>query len=212
MRCLLLMVLGLGGATLFILGLSLDNTALRMLAKPLPLIALLLWLRRAPRGHYRRWISLGLLWSLIGDLLLEVPVDLFILGLGAFLLAHLCFLCAYWDDTHRPAWPALILATVLGLGVFSLLASQGLGPLRVPVALYALAISAMLWRAWARLGVVSRRSAGFGAFGALLFVLSDSLIGVNRFVLPFAGADLAIILSYWLGQLAIAASAHERRA
>ena len=48
--------------------------------------------------------------------------------------------------------------------------------------------------------------------GALLFVLSDSLIGVNRFVSPFAGANIAIMLTYWLGQLGIAASAHTRQA
>ncbi|MDO8696450.1 MAG: lysoplasmalogenase [Pseudomonas sp.] len=209
----LILTLGLGGVLLFLLGLSLDHTGLRLLSKPLPLIALLLWVRLAPAGSYRRWISLGLLLSLAGDMLLEWPADLFVFGLGAFLLGHLCFLLAYLGDTRRPALPALASAAAFGLGMFGLLAQNGLGPLQLPVALYALTISGMLWRALARLGVpgIARRSAWLGAGGALLFVLSDSLIGINRFVGPFAGADLAIILTYWAGQFGIAASAHTRQ-
>ena len=209
----LLLILGLGGVLLFLLGLSLDHTGLRLLSKPLPLIALLLWLRLAPADPYRRWISLGLLLSLLGDMLLEWPADLFVFGLGAFLLGHLCFLLAYLGDTRRPALPALASAAAVGLGMFSLLAQNGLGPLQLPVALYALTIAGMLWRALARLGVpsIASRSAWLGAGGALLFVLSDSLIGINRFVGHFAAADVAIILTYWCGQFGIAASTHQRQ-
>ena len=96
--------------------------------------------------------------------------------------------------------------------MFTILASANLGPLLIPVACYALAISAMLWRALARLGqpdlnIHSRRLA---AVGSALFVLSDSLIGINRFVAPFEAAPVAIMLSYWLGQWAIAASAFKQ--
>jgi YhhN-like protein. len=48
--------------------------------------------------------------------------------------------------------PALILALLAGGSLLSVMASQGLGDLLVPVSVYALAISAMLWRALARLG------------------------------------------------------------
>ncbi|MNG10659.1 YhhN-like protein [compost metagenome] len=92
--------------------------------------------------------------------------------------------------------------------MFALLASSGLGALLLPVACYSLAIGSMLWRALARLGSgdSATRSSWLAAAGALLFVLSDSLIGINRFVAPFEGARYAIILSYWLGQWGIAAS------
>jgi alkenylglycerophosphocholine/alkenylglycerophosphoethanolamine hydrolase len=209
-----ILLIGLGGFALFLLGLALDNIELRILSKPFPLIALLLWMRLAPAGHYRRWISLGLMLSLVGDMLLEVPADLFVFGLGAFLLGHLCFLLAYLGDSRRPALLPLAIAAAFGIGMFSLLAQNGLGPLQIPLALYALTISCMLWRALARIGVASiaSRSAWLGAIGAVLFVLSDSMIGLNRFVGHFAGADVAIILTYWFGQLGIAASAHTRQA
>jgi len=39
------------------------------------------------------------------------------------------------------------------------------------------------------------------------FVFSDSVIGISRFVVPFEAAPYVIILSYWLGQWGITASA-----
>ncbi|MEK1904864.1 MAG: lysoplasmalogenase [Pseudomonas sp.] len=206
---ILLPLLALSGIALIITGRAVGPEWLCLLGKPLPIVALLLWLRQAPAGPYRRWIASGLALSLLGDMLLEWPADLFVFGLGAFLLAHLAYLVAYLGSSRRLAPGALLLAVVVSGCMFSVLASAGLGGLLVPVAFYSLAIGCMLWRALARLGepAIARQSAWLAAIGALLFVLSDSLIGINRFVLPFEGASAAILLSYWLGQLGIAASA-----
>ncbi|MBM7060421.1 lysoplasmalogenase [Pseudomonas sp. UL073] len=211
MRWLILAVLGAGA---FLYGVANGLPWLCLLSKPLPVIALLLWLRSAPADSYRRWLSIGLLLSLAGDMLLQWPADLFVFGLGAFLLAHLAYMVAYLSDNRRLAPLALLPAALAGATTFSLLVSAGLGPLLIPVTLYALTISAMLWRALARIGTpgISARSAWLAAVGAALFVLSDSLIGINRFVSPFAGAHYAIILTYWFGQWGIAASAFSRRA
>ncbi|UUY07895.1 lysoplasmalogenase [Pseudomonas sp. J452] len=204
----LLCLLALGGVLLFLLGLHLELKWLCLLSKPLPVIALLLWLRTTAASAYRRWISIGLLFSLLGDVLLEWPADLFVFGLGAFLIAHLVYLVAYLGDSRRLVPLALLLAFAVAGSMFILLANSGLGDLLIPVAFYSLAIGCMLWRALARLGSrnIATGSAWLAAGGALLFVLSDSLIGINRFVAPFDGARYAIILSYWLGQLGIAAS------
>ena len=81
----------------------------------------------------------------------------------------------------------------------------------IPVIVYGLAISAMLWRALARLGTeVPKRSALLAAAGAVAFVFSDSVIGISRFVMPFDAAPYVIILSYWLGQWGITASAFHK--
>lgn len=206
------LIIALLSALLFIYAVTIDSTALRLASKGLPVLALFFWLRSAPADDYRRWVSLGLLCSLAGDLLLEWPADLFVFGLGAFLLGHLCYLVAYLGDTRRAGPLALLLALCAGGGMFAVLASRPLGPLLIPVGLYALTISAMLWRALARLGEpsIGRTSAWLAAAGASLFVLSDSLIGINRFVAPFEAARYAIIITYWLGQFGIAASVHAR--
>lgn len=132
-------------------------------------------------------------------------------GLGTFLLAHLAYLKAYLSDCRRLALLPLVLALGVGAVLLGILVSNGLGPLLFPVIVYGTAVSAMLWRALARLGTaVPKRSALLAAAGALAFVFSDSVIGINRFVSPFHTAPYIIILSYWLGQWGIAASAFNK--
>ncbi|MDR6957323.1 putative membrane protein YhhN [Pseudomonas brassicacearum] len=206
------LILALMGAATYLYGLSVHATLLCLLVKPMPVLALLGWLHDAPTGEYRRWISLGLIFSLVGDVLLAWPGDLFVFGLGAFLLAHLAYLKAYLSDCRRPALLPLALALSIGAVLLGILVSNGLGPLLVPVMVYGLVISAMLWRALARLGTeVPKRSAWLAAAGALFFVFSDSVIGINRFVAPFHAAPYLIIISYWLGQWGITASAFPQK-
>lgn len=206
------LLLGLAGAAVFLYGRITGDAQLSLLTKGIPVIALLLWLRQAPAGTYRRWICIGLVFSLAGDILLDWPGDLFVFGLGAFLIGHLAYLGAYVSDSRLPALPALLLALIAGGAMFAILASSGLGELLIPVACYATAISLMLWRALARIGHpdLQPRSTWLAAVGAVLFVLSDSLIGIDRFVTSFDAAPYAIILTYWLGQWGIAASAFRR--
>ena len=206
------LILALMGAVMFLYGLSVHATLLCLLVKPLPVLALLGWLHDAPPGEYRRWISLGLMCSLLGDVLLAWPGDLFVFGLGAFLLAHLAYLKAYLSDCRRLAVVPLILALVVGAALLGVLIAHGLGALLIPVIVYGLAITAMLWRALARLGSdVPQRSALLAAAGAGAFVFSDSVIGIDRFVAPFHAAPYVIILSYWLGQWGITASAFTQK-
>lgn len=212
------LLLALISGLVFIYGLAIDSTTLRLLTKGLPVIALIFWLSAAPAGTYRRWISLGLLFGLGGDILLDIPeeqlANQFVLGLGSFLIGHLAYIRAYTSDTRRLAPAGLLIALLCGGSMLGMLNSSpdGLGPFLLPVALYALVISCMLWRAIARLGEngIPRDSALLAAGGALLFVISDAMIGINRFVAPFEEAKYAIIITYWLGQFGIAASAMRR--
>ncbi len=208
------LIFALLSALVFIYFRAIDDYQMILLTKGLPVIALFFWLRSAAPGNYRRWISCGLVFSLAGDLLLDWPGDLFVYGLAAFLLGHLCYIFAYLSASRRLAPIMLLIALLVGGGMFSILASQPLGELLIPVALYALTIGLMLWRALALIGAagVARQSALLAAGGAALFVLSDSMIGINRFVAPFDAANTAIIVTYWLGQFGIAASAMQRRA
>lgn len=197
-----LMMLALIAAALYICALASDKTLLALLAKPIPVLALIAWLRSAPATPYRRRITLGLAFSILGDILLAIPADLFVFGLVAFLCAHLAYLRAYCGQTLRPALATLLFSALTGITLFGVLANHGLGSLLIPVAFYALAISTMLWRALA--------CGGLAALGAGLFVFSDSLIGIDRFVSPSAAAPYLIILTYWLGQWAIASSVGHR--
>ena len=77
--------------------------------KPLAtaLIFVLAWRARpAQSGRYRRWILAGIACSLLGDVLLMLPGDLFVPGLVAFLCGHLCFIAAFLGDSRCCCWPA----------------------------------------------------------------------------------------------------------
>ena len=206
------LILAALGAATYLYGLSIDATLLCLVSKPVPVLALLGWLQNAPPAPYRRWISIGLMFSVLGDILLAWPEDLFVFGLGAFLVAHLAYLKAYLVDCRRLALLPLAVALIAGVSLLGVMASSGLGDLLIPVCVYALAISAMLWRALARLGTqVPKKSAMLAAAGALIFVVSDSLIGIDRFVIKFSAAPYLIILFYWVGQWGIAASVFSQR-
>ena len=212
------LLLALISGLIFIYGHIIDSTTLRLATKGIPVIALIFWLRAAPADAYRRWISIGLLFGLGGDILLDIPeaylANQFVLGLGSFLIGHLAYIRAYTTETRRLAPLGLAFAAICGGGMLAILNSspEGLGAFFLPVAIYALVISAMLWRAVARIGApgVPRDSALLAAGGALLFVISDAMIGINRFVQPFDAAPYAIIITYWLGQFGIAASVMRR--
>lgn len=193
-----LLTLAVAAAAVYLYALTSDNALLGLLVKPIPVLALIAWLSTTPVTPYRRRIIVGLAFSVLGDILLAIPRDLFVFGLAAFLCAHLAYLRGYCSLTWRPAYPALAFAALIGGSLFGLLAGHGLGPLLIPVVLYALTIGAMLWRALA--------CGGLAALGACAFVFSDGLIGIDRFVSPFAAAEYLIILFYWLGQWLIAAS------
>ncbi|PRA62468.1 lysoplasmalogenase [Pseudomonas sp. MYb187] len=201
-RPITLLGLALLGAAFYIYALATQSPLLGLVVKPIPVIALLVWLGSAEPGRYRQWIMIGLGFSLLGDILLAAPGDLFVFGLAAFLCAHLAYLRAYLGTTRRLAPLAFVGSAIVGTALLTLLISHGLGELLVPVTVYALAITAMLWRALA--------CGGLAALGAVAFVFSDSLIGIDRFVGQFAAAPYLIIVAYWLGQWAIAASAIAR--
>ena len=46
-----------------------------------------------------------------------------------------------------------------------------------------------------------------GLVGAVLFLASDSLLAIHRFVSPLPASDLLVMGTYWGAQTAIAASA-----
>ncbi len=202
------LTIGLLGAAAFLVGRALDLYEVRLLSKGVPMLVLCaVVLRRSP-DPYSRWIAAGLVASLAGDLLLELSAATFTAGLVAFLSAHVLYIKAFLLRTRAPR-PALALpfAAWGALAFFTL--APGLGAMRLPVAIYTLAIAVMGWRAAALLGspdstpAEPRRTAA----GALLFMSSDTLLAFNRFHEPIEGAGYGIILLYWAGQVGIAASA-----
>jgi uncharacterized membrane protein YhhN len=210
----------LASALAFFAGVLLDVHALRLATKPWPVVLLALWVwRRAPAGAYRKWMVAGLGASLAGDMFLEAsPRGLFIPGLLSFLVAHVFYVLAYLSDTRALAPLRALPAYAFGLTLVALLWAGLPGPLSVPVAIYALVICTMVWRAAARVGHGPAESARLALAGALVFTASDSLIAIGRFgahlvdeaARTSSAWRLAIMITYWGGQWLIASSAITR--
>ncbi len=188
---------------------------LYQVCKPLATLLILAgawYVARPVSRRYQLWIAFGLLLCLAGDVLLLPPWDAFVAGLASFLLAHLMFLAAFGEGVRRPAWPpAMVLSVVLGVLVTAWLWQDLPVPLRVPVVVYTGVISLMagqaVGRAWRLRGQGARgRAARFAGFGALVFVISDTLLAYDRFHARLPLAELWILGSYYVAIACIARS------
>ncbi|KAF9796932.1 hypothetical protein SFRURICE_016600, partial [Spodoptera frugiperda] len=173
-------------------------------AKCAPVLALLLvvLLHHAAlpyhKGGYPRCVAAGLALSALGDALLVWPQH-FVAGMLAFAAAHVAYLAAFRGG-RRAAWLGAALYCGAAAYVRALAPPAGL---RALVPLYALLLASMAWRGAAR--------GGAAAAGALLFLLSDAILGYHMFGAAVPHAQVAVMSTYYLGQLGIALSALQER-
>lgn len=195
-------------AATYFAAMAIDSEPTRIMAKAMPVLALAagVWLT-SPRTRYRSLIAIGLLFGATGDLLLEL--DQFVPGLLAFLVGHLFYIPAFLGDTKEPKLLLGVPYLAFGIGLTWALA-DGAGELILPVAVYAVVISVMAWRAAARVGHVPLVTGIATAIGAASFVVSDSLIAIDRFSADIPGARWWIMTTYWTAQALIAYGAFRR--
>jgi len=196
-------------ACLAILGKYRGPGPLVYLFKPLTtvLILLLALLASPPVTPAYQWlIVLGLLFSLAGDVFLMLPRDRFVAGLVSFLIAHLFYIAAFAQQADgTPALPGLLVFAVYSVLLLGMLLPRT-GRLRLPVIAYAVVLSAMGWQAAAQWALHGDLRALLALAGATLFILSDSILALDRFVRPFAAAQALLLSSYYLAQWLIALS------
>lgn len=170
-------------------------------------LAVLAWrvLSKAERAGDARILAIALALSCLGDVVLHLDARrYFVHALTAFLCAHLAYILLFtrnWPRPLRPSAGQLILAALVVTYGVVVCASlwTALGRLLIPALAYACAITAM---------VISTILAGFSrphvVIGALLFLISDSLIAAGRFRMSAPLAALLIWPTYYLGQYGIA--------
>jgi len=204
-----LTILALGTAVLHLWGEYRGPRWLVYGAKPTTttLILLMAFSTPHPVSAFYQWaIVTGLLFSLAGDIFLMLPADQFVAGLVSFLLAHLCYIGAFGAQV---SWPPFswwgVLVVIYSLGVYRFLAPS-VGKLCAPVLVYMATISLMAWLAIVMAVQQGAAWTMWAASGAVLFVLSDSALALNRFRQPFWSAQLIVLGTYYMAQWLIALS------
>lgn len=153
----------------------------------------------------RTWFLVALVLCLLGDVFLMLPQDLFVFGLGSFLLGHVAYIVGMHVDGVDGG--RLLVGAVLVLAALSVIGTKVLRGVRAgpepeltgPVVAYMSVISVM---------VASAVGTGHVAavLGATSFYASDALIAWNRFLRETRHARLVIMVTYHLAQLGLVLS------
>jgi uncharacterized membrane protein YhhN len=174
-----------------------------------------------PIVRERRWLMPALLLSAAGDFLLAVPwwPLSFTLGLGAFLLAHVCFVAALLPLAAKAALSRLRIGAVVLMCAASLALLvwfwPHLGQDKLPVTAYIAVLTIMVCTAF-----MARLPTAWAAAGAVSFALSDSMIAISRFILGnealavpiwwfYAAAQILITAGFFFGRTAGADAADD---
>ena len=192
---------------------ALGLPALNVVFKPLATVVVIVFAlqRGVPGAAERRWVLVGLVCSLAGDVALLWPQQGFLPGLVSFLLAHLAYLVAFTRAHRLAARPLMfVIYAAVAAAILAALWPGVPAPLRLPVLAYVVGLAAMaaqtavLWRCGVPRG-------GVLALGGALFMASDALLAINKFAVPLPAASLCILAPYWAAQWCIASSLAARR-
>ncbi len=162
-------------------------------------LALLAWQARSRAGPL---LAAALAVHSVGDVLLEVGPLL--PALATFGAGHVVYAILFWRERRR--WEEVDAAAKLRLGLLALAGAAVLsrvapdlpGQLDLAVPIYSLLLLTM-----AACAQVAGRGAPWVPAGALLYVLSDSLLALDLFTGPLAWVGWMAWPAYWAGQAAI---------
>lgn len=194
-------------STLAIVGAEKRVRWLELVFKPITTLLFFAVIGR-PETAFARWVTVGMALSVVGDVaLLWDSNRAFLVGLAAFLLAHIAYVIAFLGAAVWSPHVAIAAVVVLASSVMLVRATwKGAAGMHGATIAYAVVISAMVISAWATVGG-PLTMAPYAAVGAVLFYISDSTLALNRFRRPIPHIAFFAIGIYWLGQLGIAIAA-----
>ena len=191
----------------------LNSAILVFYLKPLLLLPLIIAAFISTNFTNKFILLAALIFSWLGDiLLLFVFKDAiyFILGLVAFLTAHIFYIVLFIKEIKKANGKiqfknGLILIAVY-LGILLLVLIPHLGGLVIPVIIYAVVISTMLYMAYLLSFYWPKPASIYLLTGAISFILSDSILAFNKFYHPVPMSGFLIMVTYLYAQWALVKS------
>ncbi len=195
---------------------TLPTSGLHHFTKPLLMLTLIVYIVLHRKELSRKALTLvvaGLSFSWLGDVSLmyqDKKEIYFMVGLGAFLVAHIAYIFLLKEARDSSESKFLNPQKIKYIGFFWLVFGglisilyPHLGALKIPVIVYAMAITVMGISALMRYGRTQAKSYMFGLLGAVLFITSDSILAINKFIEPVNNAGILIMGTYALAQMCI---------
>lgn len=194
----------------------LGEESFRQFTKPflMPFLVLFFITKTATvKTDLKKLIVGALVFSWLGDVLLMFEAkneNFFIFGLVAFLMAHIFYILFFEkiilaETLKKRYW--IFLPVMIYYVILISVLSPTLEDMKWPVRVYGIVISYMLIKALQTGCLKDKRTIVCFISGASLFVISDTLLALNKFYQPFAYAGIFIMLTYGIAQLLIAAGA-----
>lgn len=184
--------------------------SLHYFTKPLIVLSLLIFFfirSQFMNKTIRTLMIFALICSLIGDVALlfdTINPNYFIVGLASFLLAHVLYVSVFLKQrTQNKSSLTFIVVMLLYASLLFYLLKDGLGDLLISVLVYMLVILSMSTTAYLRRKENNVASFNWVFTGALLFMLSDSILALNKFYHAFSLSSILIMLTYALAQYSI---------
>lgn len=180
------------------------------IAKPAIVISLIFLFVKTSQSlskPIRNLTLLALVFSLTGDVLLmfiDQSEHFFTLGLVAFLTAHIMYVLVFLKhrNTKKSPFGFIALLLIYAACLFNFL-KDGLGDMLIPVIVYMIIILAMATTAFLRKDKVNILSYGLIFLGAICFMVSDSILALNKFYQPIPFSNISIMVTYALAQYLI---------
>lgn len=155
---------------------------------------------------YKLYVLLGLVFSLLGDLLLLKPWYKFEYGLGAFLIGHVFYITAFGQHNGLDA-DILPLLPFIGFVIWLYRNIEpNLGRVKIPVITYMVVILVMVWQG---IGIWLENSTRIGiytALGSFTFCVSDFILAYGHFKESFKYLNSFVLITYYVAQTLIAYS------
>jgi len=183
----------------YILSSWMTSYSMSWLIKILPVATLIIVAIKIQPCKISKLFITGLIFSLIGDFILDYyQTQGFIFGLAAFFIAHLFYIFSLgkWSISSKMTIVSLLVITY-GSIVCYLIYPQ-LANLKIPVLAYMLILLVMCLSC-----LFSVRTNVWLLLGGLSFVVSDSIIGLNKFYSEIPLSGTLIMSSYYLAQYSL---------
>lgn len=182
-------------AIIYLISYAFHQEIITTIFKPLPVLILIVIIDKSYR--YNLFIYFAFMFSMIGDILLMKTVNLFLFGLFAFLIAQIFYISAFLFKSKKTGLFSSLPFIVYNIIIFISLKPY-LKEMIIPVAIYMMVITIMVWRSFVQRGVDEK--ARFACIGAIFFVISDSILAISYFKGSFFPDWFMIMSTYWIAQ------------